>query len=103
MREIPVSYHNEYLQNKRKTCKQQLVDERGGGCERCGYNRCLEALEFHHRDPTKKLFGVNGSTLAAKRWEVILEEAAKCDILCANCHREIQYAPMALMDSAPDF
>ncbi len=95
MQEISVSYHNTYLQNKRKARKQQLVDNRGGGCERCGYNRCLEALEFHHRDPSTKRFLVNGSVLAAKRWEVILEEAAKCDILCANCHREITYGSLA--------
>lgn len=67
-----------------------LVAERGGRCERCGYDRCLAALEWHHRDPTAKEFALNDG--ATRSLERMREEVAKCDLLCANCHREVHDA-----------
>jgi len=64
--------------------KQRLVEIRGGRCEDCGYDISIAALEFHHRDSKTKEFGLgdfNGT------WERLVTEAAKCDLLCANCHR----------------
>jgi len=44
-------------------------------------------LEFHHRDADSKEFGIaQGGIL--RSWAAILAEAAKCDLVCANCHRE---------------
>ena len=63
-----------------------LKEERGGACERCGYNRCMEALEWHHLDPAEKESRVLGSTASIARQRA---EAEKCILLCANCHREI--------------
>jgi hypothetical protein len=41
-------------------------------------------LEFDHlRD---KLFDI-GHALACRSWASILSEIAKCDVVCANCHR----------------
>lgn len=60
------------------------MELRGGRCEDCGYGVTIAALEFHHRDSKTKEFGVgnfNGS------WERLVAEAAKCDLVCANCHR----------------
>jgi ribosomal protein S27E len=45
----------------------------------------LDALEFHHKDPGKKDFGVGKYSGG---WEKIRQEIEKCDLLCANCHRE---------------
>jgi hypothetical protein len=73
-----------YLRKRRRERKQRLVDLRGGRCEDCGYSKSVAALEFHHRDPRIKNFGLgnfNGS------WDRLLKEAAKCDLLCATCHR----------------
>lgn len=63
-----------------------IKEEAGNRCCKCGYDRCPEALEFHHLDPSAKEGGIIGSTrgLAAQR-----EEAKKCILVCANCHREI--------------
>ena len=63
-----------------------LLHEAGGGCASCGYDRCTANLHFHHVDPATKAFAVNmryGRSLDAYR-----EEAKKCVLLCANCHRE---------------
>lgn len=38
---------------QRKERKRKLVELKGGKCEICGYNKCIEALEFHHLDTCK--------------------------------------------------
>lgn len=55
------------------------------GCDKCGYNRCAAALEWHHPDGTKE---GNPSSLLHSSLEKYLEEIEKCNLLCANCHRE---------------
>lgn len=72
--------------------KKELVDRSGGKCQKCGYDRCLRALSFHHRDPDKKSFTLNVRTVASKKWEALCDEADKCDLLCANCHMEEEHA-----------
>ncbi len=66
-----------------------MVELRGGECRVCGYKKCIAALEFHHRDPKTKVFELSKSNLL-RRWDVVLAEAEKCDLLCANCHREME-------------
>lgn len=79
----------EAVQKRRRRVKEILVEEHGGKCIQCGYSKCIRALHFHHRDPTKKGFGI-----AAKGWthslERLREETSQCDLLCANCHAEIE-------------
>jgi transposase len=73
----------------RRRAKQVLVDEAGGRCRCCGYDRCLAALTFHHVDPSTKRFGVGGRGLT-RSMAILREEAAKCVLLCANCHAEVE-------------
>ena len=70
----------------RKRTKELLVEYKGGKCEFCGYNKCVEALEFHHIDETTKEFQISGSTKSLEKQK---KEADKCYMLCANCHREV--------------
>ena len=73
----------------RRRAKRQLVDEAGGACRLCGYDRCVAALQFHHLDPTTKSFGL-GSRGLSHSIERLREEAAKCVLLCGNCHVEVE-------------
>ena len=73
--------------NWRKRTKELLVEYKGGKCEFCGYAKCIEALEFHHINENTKEFQISGST---KSLEEQKQEADKCYMLCANCHRELQ-------------
>ena len=73
----------------RRRAKEILVAEAGGCCSCCGYDRCLAALEFHHLDPRLKRFAVGGRGLT-RSLEVLREEAAKCLLVCSNCHVEIE-------------
>ena len=70
---------------RRNKKKKILVDEAGGKCERCGYNEHLAALDFDHLDPTEKSNEVG--LLLSMKIETARAEAAKCRLLCANCHR----------------
>lgn len=67
---------------------KKLREHFGGRCIRCGYDRCFQALEFHHRDPSTKdkTIKLSGGSVSMKR---MIDEAEKCDLLCANCHREV--------------
>ena len=60
--------------------------QRGGKCERCGYNTCIKALEFHHLDPTQKDFTISNDHFKLKE---AVKESKKCILICANCHREL--------------
>lgn len=54
------------------------------GCSRCGYREHPVALDLHHVDGERKEFSVSGQIASLKR---LREELAKCEVLCANCHR----------------
>lgn len=79
--------YSKYQKKARKERKRKLVEMLGGKCSRCGYNKCIRALDFHHLDSTEKKF--NLSTLGYTcSWDRLVEEAQNCELLCANCHRE---------------
>lgn len=73
----------------RRRKKRELVVYRGGKCMLCGYSKCIEALEFHHIDPTKKEFGLSHRGFT-RGITIQKREADKCVLLCANCHREVE-------------
>ena len=70
--------------------KRALVAYKGGQCARCGYNKSLKALDFHHLDRKEKRFRLADAS-RHKLLEELKREVDKCVLLCANCHREISY------------
>lgn len=71
----------------RKNVKQKAIDLKGGKCILCGYDKCVEALQFHHRDPSQKEFTISSPNF--HKWEDVEKELEKCDLLCSNCHAEV--------------
>src|SRR5262249_22533590 len=71
--------------------KQRLIQVLGGRCTVCGYDRCLAALSFHHKDPSQKRFALEIRSLTNRLWEVIVAEETKCTLLCLNCHAELHH------------
>lgn len=69
--------------------KELAVQYKGGKCTKCDYSKCLGALDFHHRDPKKK--DPSWKLMKAWKFERIIKEIDKCDLLCSNCHRELHY------------
>jgi hypothetical protein len=55
-------------------------------CAMCGGTFPPYCMDFHHRNPNEKAFGI-GQQAGVVGLDRLLEEIEKCDILCANCHR----------------
>lgn len=82
------TYLIEAVKKRRRKVGQMAVEHKGGRCSSCGYDRCLEALEFHHLDTTKKDFGISEGGYS-RSWAKVRAEIEKCVLVCANCHREL--------------
>lgn len=78
------------FKERRRRAKLVAVEYLGGSCKHCGYDRCIQALEFHHLDPTQKDFQLSNSFRTGAIKDV-KEELDKCILLCSNCHREEHY------------
>ena len=85
----------EAVARRRRKVKEMLVDEAGGACALCGYARHPAALQFHHVDPSTKSFGL-GVRGITRSIEKLRAEAAKCVLLCANCHAELEVGAVEL-------
>jgi hypothetical protein len=58
------------------------------GCADCGYREHPAALDFDHLPGTKKRRNISRMLASvSKGVELIDAEIAKCEVVCANCHR----------------
>ncbi len=65
----------------------------------CGYDAYVNALQFHHLDPAQK---ASASPRAADAVAAAARtEAAKCVLLCANCHAEVEAGLATIAPSGP--
>jgi len=78
---------NELNRERFKRNKQDAVDYKGGKCSICGYNKCVDALDFHHINPEEK--DVDSRRIKGWSKEKRNKELDKCILVCSNCHREI--------------
>lgn len=78
----------EAVTRRKQKVKRILVDEAGGCCAICGYDRTVINLHFHHVVPAEKTFRLGMAT--GRSLDTFREEAKKCVLVCANCHGEIE-------------
>jgi hypothetical protein len=64
-----------------------LRDLRRVPCVDCGGQFQPHQMDFDHRDPSTKAFNVMTGRAMLMSTRRVLAEVAKCDIVCANCHR----------------
>jgi len=74
---------------RKEILRQQVREYVDMKCSVCGYNKCENALDFHHTDPLKKEKTVSRLISLISNWDKVKIEIDKCIILCANCHREL--------------
>ena len=84
---------NDYAKQCERALKRklELVEYKGGKCEKCTYDENMAALEFHHLNPSEKSFQLDSRHLSNTSIKKLKEEADKCVLVCANCHREIHH------------
>lgn len=84
----------------RQRIKIALVEAFGHKCACCGLEDSVVLYDFHHINPEIKSFGIaNASTTRSK--QAYLDEAKKCIMLCANCHRRIENNLISMEDITP--
>lgn len=85
--------HKKEIYNRKKerirAHKLSLLKIFGCRCSICGYNRCIAALEFHHKADDKDRSLKESLQHFSK--QKAFKEAKKCIILCSNCHREVHH------------
>ncbi len=81
-------YLKQAVAKRRKKIRQMAIEYKGSRCAICGYNKCIQALEFHHIDGRGKDFGISAKGYT-RSWKEVKSEINKCILLCANCHREV--------------
>jgi transposase len=74
---------------RRRHVKRLLIEDAGGACALCGYDRHPGALHFHHLDPATKSFSLSEQGVARSIARA-RAEARKCVLLCSNCHAEVE-------------
>jgi hypothetical protein len=65
--------------------KVWLAEIKDQPCADCGIKYPTVCMDLDHRDPSTKLFIVGSSAMRSRA--SLVAEAAKCDVVCANCHR----------------
>lgn len=85
-------HREEYVKRalkQKENLKAILREAKAKPCADCGQSYPPYVMDFDHREGEEKLFNV--SSLNHHRWTAVnqlLAEIAKCDLVCANCHRE---------------
>ena len=98
----PEYYRATYTRLRREKVRLIREHKAKSGCVRCG-EKHIACLEFHHRDPSDKEVTL-GSRAGHISNEKLLAEIAKCDVLCANCHRKEHWNDAtANLDEFSDF
>lgn len=62
-------------------------------CMDCGVSYPSYVMDFDHRDPGDKRDCIAKLCNRGVSWKRLLDEIAKCDLVCANCHRERTHGP----------
>jgi hypothetical protein len=75
------------LTTERNTRRRELLYliKQTAGCADCGYDAHPAALDFDHLDGSVKRGDISKMLTVTLR--NLFEEIAKCEVVCANCHR----------------
>lgn len=66
---------------------EMLRELRVRPCSDCGRSFAPYQMDFDYREGTAKRFSMTSGGSMLRPTSELLAEAAKCDVVCANCHR----------------
>ena len=81
--------HKLYVMRRRDERKEKLVEYFQNKCYDCGGKFPICCYDFHHINPLDKKFEI--APRLDGNFDTIMEEAKKCVMICANCHRVRHY------------
>lgn len=81
-----MSENSEKVLRNRRRKRDYLANLKDVPCADCGQRYPFFVMDFDHVRGEKK-FNLSRVASVGHSWAVIIEEAAKCDVVCANCHR----------------
>jgi len=87
---------------RKKARKRKLMErfrewKTNKGCKCCDETVPV-CLELHHLKPDEKEIHLADALRRGWCWDRIMKEAAKCVVLCANCHRKVHAGIIVLDD-----
>ena len=75
-----------YEARARQKKKQLIIHAKDVPCMDCGVRYPHYVMDFDHRDRDDKEYNLAAIHKSASV-EKLMKEIAKCDVVCANCHR----------------
>ena len=78
---------NQALRRRRAKLRAIIEEIKNKPCQDCGGIFHPFVMDLDHRDPLDKFFNVSAALPLGFGEDRIREEAAKCDVVCSNCHR----------------
>ena len=75
------------VRNRRARADMLIERFKSAPCMDCKQSFPTCCMDFDHRPGVEKLFGLNFNSLSYRPLEAIMDAIAKCDLVCANCHR----------------
>lgn len=77
----------------RRSAKRQYVQDlkEGKSCLDCGIEYPPYVYDFDHLPEFEKSFPLSSTGMRDKTLDQIIAEVAKCELVCANCHRHRTY------------
>lgn len=79
--------HRDYVRRKRNENQDFISALKDAPCADCGGRFPSVVMDFDHRPGEEKVYNVGKMTRGVVSRAAILAEIAKCDLVCANCHR----------------
>ncbi len=100
-KEAKKKYQKEYYQKnkdkyydynvKSRNPRKELLEKiKSVPCMDCGISYPTYIMDLDHRDPSTKKSNVS-RLVRQGAWDDFIAEIEKCDVICANCHRERTY------------
>jgi len=74
-----------YSKISRVAIKELIIEHKSKPCTDCGVQYPFYVMQFDHVRGKKKFNLSRVSSLGMGR-QAVLDEIAKCDVVCANCH-----------------
>jgi hypothetical protein len=84
-------YYKRNIRRKEETRQWLASLKENTPCSICNSIYPQTAMDWHHRNPKEKSFTIAASINCGYGKEKILKEVEKCDLVCAVCHRILEF------------